>query len=211
MDTCRGPILDTKLEVYSGSCGNQTLVVRNNNALECGTRQSAVAWLSESGETYRIRVHGQPGAFLLESKKTPFNDVCFGSVSVDELLTEPNKTIEGTTIGATATGEGSLFGGTDTIRCQLQPYNGSPGVWYSFNGRLGELSLRVCGESEFSPLVTVFVGGNDCSSLSCSSQTTADACIEGVQLVGMETTYYLLVRGSSDTGDFIISREDEGI
>ncbi|QEC54591.1 choice-of-anchor D domain-containing protein [Flavisolibacter ginsenosidimutans] len=53
--TCTGTFFDTKLSVYSGTCGSLTCVTANDNA--CG-QLAAVTWNTTSGTDYYILVHG---------------------------------------------------------------------------------------------------------------------------------------------------------
>ncbi len=54
-----GSDYDTKIEIYTGSCGSLSCVVDNDDF--CGL-QSQVNWASANGVTYYIRVHGFSGA-----------------------------------------------------------------------------------------------------------------------------------------------------
>jgi len=56
--TCGGASWDTKLSVYSGTCGSNQCVVGVDDS--CGLQQE-VSWDSVDGETYMILVHGFGG------------------------------------------------------------------------------------------------------------------------------------------------------
>ncbi len=71
VSTCTAASYDTKLSVFSGSCG--TLVCVGGNDDFCSTR-SQVSWSSVSGTTYHILVHGsgsQTGTFTLSTSTCP--------------------------------------------------------------------------------------------------------------------------------------------
>jgi hypothetical protein len=56
---CTGTSYDSKLDIYTGTCGALTSVACNDDF--CGL-QSQVSWASTAGVQYRIRVHGYAGA-----------------------------------------------------------------------------------------------------------------------------------------------------
>jgi hypothetical protein len=63
VSTCNGTSLNTKVAVYSGSCGILSCVSSNDNFANCGSGlQSQVSWQSISGTEYFILVGGLAGA-----------------------------------------------------------------------------------------------------------------------------------------------------
>lgn len=109
--------LDTRLSVYEGECGAFTCVRADDNA--CGA-QSRVEWISESGKTYYILVHGSSeGSFVLtvdQFVSQQPNDSCenaIGPIFADDQI------VSGSTVG-------SSFDNTEY--CGVS--NTGPGVWY---------------------------------------------------------------------------------
>jgi hypothetical protein len=62
VSTCNGTTFNTKVAVYSGSCGTLTCVASNDDFAGCGSGlQSQVSWQSVSGTDYFILVGGLSG------------------------------------------------------------------------------------------------------------------------------------------------------
>ena len=62
VSTCNGTTFNTKVAVYSGSCGTITCVASNDDFTGCGSgQQSQVSWQSVSGTDYFILVGGLGG------------------------------------------------------------------------------------------------------------------------------------------------------
>lgn len=62
VSTCNGTTFNTKVAVYSGSCGTLTCVASNDDFSGCGSGlQSEVSWQSVSGTDYFILVGGSAG------------------------------------------------------------------------------------------------------------------------------------------------------
>jgi hypothetical protein len=77
---------DTKLSVYTGSCGSMSPVTMNDDA--ASSYRSKVAWVAQPGTTYWILVHGfaqASGDFQLEltSAATPSNDECASPIALN--------------------------------------------------------------------------------------------------------------------------------
>ncbi|MBW8051217.1 MAG: hypothetical protein FVQ77_12925, partial [Cytophagales bacterium] len=82
-ETCTGTTFDSKISVYTGSCGAFTCVTGNDDA--CGL-QSRVKWSSTFGTTYYILVHGfgsASGPFNLSFDNTEMtNQACTSPIIV---------------------------------------------------------------------------------------------------------------------------------
>ena len=187
---------DTKLHVYTGGCGVGTLVCETDNDDFCGTR-SGVVFDSVLDTTYYILVSGwmaNTGCYTLDiNHPTPDNDDCFDAEAV--LIGD---SAVGTTLGASFDDVGTC--GTS---------NTGPGVWYSFEGNDGPVTVSTCGAADFDTKIGVFSG--TCGTLACVAGNDDQAGCAGnsseivVQTVAGET-YLVLVHGfQSQSGDFTLS------
>lgn len=121
---CNGTDYDSKLTVYSGTCGALVCETANDDA--CGL-QSEVSFQSDGNTTYYILVHGYlnaTGNFSLNVDCTPVpppNDMIANAIDVDQVgfpYTDPAVAMPAATIES-----GSPAG------CDL---TGANGVWYKF-------------------------------------------------------------------------------
>lgn len=202
--TC-GSSFDTKLGVFTGSCGDLSCVDGNDD--DCGL-QSSVTFVSSVGVTYSIFVTGfgsAAGDFELSiTCEDPLeNDIC-----EDALLVECGDVVFGSTEDATTTSISSC--GTTL--------NTSGGVWYEFEGDGSTVTLTTCNPgTNYDTKIGVFSG--DCGDLVCvdgnddqgggfdpACNVTGNGFNRGSTVV-FETedgvSYFILVTGfSSNTGDF---------
>lgn len=185
-----GSAYDTKLDIYTGSCGALTSVVCNDDF--CGL-QSQVTWGSTLGVTYYIRVHGfagATGAFTLNIICQPINDNCSGAININ-----CGQSIAGTNVGATADAAPVCTGTTN------------PGVWYTFIGAGGTETVNTCTGTSFDTKISVYSG--TCATLVCEGGND-DFCglqsqVSFVSIAG--TRYYVLVHGfGGATGNFTLTR-----
>ena len=189
---------DTKISVFSGSCGGLVCVGGNDDGAGCINFQSLFTFNSVAGTNYLILVHGfgsATGDFTLSltcvAPPPPLtNDLCANAIPIT-----CNSTITGTTVGSTTDNAGTC-GTTNT----------APGVWYSLLGNGKIVEVNTCSGTAYDSKISVFSGS--CGSLVCVDGND-DAC--GLQssvtfssVPG--TTYYILVHGfSSATGAFTLS------
>jgi hypothetical protein len=197
VETCGGITnYDTKLSVFSGSCGALTCVAGNDDA--CGL-QSRVITTTSPGQLYYILVHGfgtATGNFSITATlggAPSGNDACAGALPV-----ACGSTVSGTTVGSSFDNVG--FCGTG---------NTAPGVWYQVIGTGGIISATTCGAgTNYDTKLSVFSGS--CGSLNCVDGDDDDftCSFSGLQsVVDWSSTpgqiYYILVHGfGSATGSF---------
>lgn len=196
--TCNSvaPTYDTKVSVFSGTCGAMTCVQGRDDG--CGTRSRVPTFTSVIGTNYLILVHGfsnATGAFTLTNTSAPappplVNDDCSGALPIT-----PNGTVSGTTVGAnTETGLPGSSCGTSISQA---------GVWYTVQGNGDLFEFSTCGAASFDTKLSVYEGTN--CVLSCLTGND-DACGTRSQTAGIVSaigqTYYVLVHGFSGTGTF---------
>ncbi len=200
VSTC-GSSYDTKLTVYTGSCGSFTCVGGDDDDFTCSVSllHSLVEFASVPGETYYILVHGfgsSTGTYELsvDCVSGPENDLCS-----DALPIECGETVNGTTVNAS--NDGAPFCGTS---------NTAPGVWYTFVGTGGDVTASTCGPG-FDTKLTVYTGS--CGSFTCvggddddptCSFSSLRSRVDFTSVAG--ETYYILVHGfGSSSGNFELS------
>jgi subtilisin-like proprotein convertase family protein len=182
---------DTKVDVYTGTCG--ALVCVGGNDDFCGL-QSQFTWATTAGVTYYIRVHGFAGAtgpFTLNIACQPVNDNCSAALNIN-----CGQSLNGTTVGASI--DAAPFCGT-TIT--------APGVWYTFIGSGGIETVNTCSAASYDTKLSVYSG--TCGALVCVGGND-DFCGLRSQVTFPTTAgtrYYVLVHGfSSAQGTFTLTR-----
>lgn len=132
---------DSKLTVYTGSCGVFTCVTMNDDIN--AAFKSKVAWQATAGQTYYVMVHGfgtATGTFTLNitADPTPSNDLC-GSATV---VTGTLGSMGGTLVGAT--GDNSTITSSTLATCATQ--NTYWDVWYSWTAACSDpVTFATCG------------------------------------------------------------------
>ncbi|NOT51988.1 MAG: T9SS type A sorting domain-containing protein [Chitinophagaceae bacterium] len=192
ISTCTGTAYDSKIGVFSGSCGSLICVTGNDDA--CGL-QSSVTFTANTGTTYYVLVTGfgsATGAFTLTRTSVLPNDLCTGAITIN--------------CGQTITGSTACGATTDAVATCVTALNTAPGVWYRFVGDASPVTLSLCGSS-YDTKIGVFTG--TCTALTCVTGND-DFC--GVQSqvtfnTNAGVTYYILVTGfSTNTGNFTLTR-----
>ena len=186
--TCGGITnFDTKLHVYTGSCGSLACVAGNDD--NCSL-QSKVSWASTPGTTYYIYVSGYAsnvGDFTLSASctyNTPPsepNDNCGDAIAL-----ACGDTVSGSTAYATVSDSGTVCGPTIT----------APGVWYVHTGTGDDVTISTCGTSSFDTRLSVFNGA--CGALNCiGGNDDFSGCGTGTSQYTFSTVngvqYYILV------------------
>jgi hypothetical protein len=132
LSTCGNATYDTKISVFTGTCGAFTCVAGNDDAPGCADNSSEAVFLSTNGTTYFVYVHGYgdaQGAFSLAMTCAPGctpveNDDC---ATATNILIQPL---------------GGCEASTGTTVCAYAPALPNPpcdpfapinDVWYTFN------------------------------------------------------------------------------
>lgn len=200
LSTCNpGTGYDTKISVYSGTCG--ALVCETGNDDDLGGSPlfcSTAEFLSTPGVTYNILVHGfgtATGDFELsvECIPPPPNDLCEDAIRV-----RCGDTVMGDTRLATAAGAPA----TD---CFDDPFSDDlgAGIWYTFHGTGDFVTLSTCGMANYDTKIDVFTGS--CDALTCvAGNDDGLGCAGLTSEVGFQSvagqTYYIYVSGFAITG-----------
>jgi hypothetical protein len=132
LSTCSNADYDTKISVFSGSCGNFTCVAGNDDAPDCTGNTSQLVFLSTTGTTYWVYVHGYgnaQGTFTLSLSCAPGctpveNDNCTNPTLLSLQPTGGCEASTGTTLCAYAPA---------TPNPPCDPFAPINDVWYTFN------------------------------------------------------------------------------
>ena len=200
LSTCNNANYDTKISVYSGSCGALVCVGGQDDNFDAGCLNftTKLTVVTTIGQQYWVLVHGfgqATGDFTLSidcvNPVVP-NDLCDGAIPIS-----CGSTVSGTTTGSTFDNVG--FCGTS---------NTTGGVWYSFEATSPSSVLSTCNSATYDTKISVFSGS--CGALSCvgGQDDNFDAgCQNFTTELTVSTTpgetYYVLVHGFGQaTGDF---------
>lgn len=193
--TCPDNTYDTKLNVYTGACGALVCMAGNDDIIQ-GVYCSSVGFVAEAGVTYYILVQGyndETGPFDLSVTCAGITaDQCQGALPI-----ACGEIMQGSTVDATE--DNAPFCGTGIS---------APGVWYSFFGNGGQMSISTCPDEEYDTKLNVYTGpcnalvclaGNDDASPGVYCSTVTFASTDGVE-------YFVLVQGyDGEVGPFNLS------
>lgn len=202
VSTCNAANFDTKISVFTGTCGALTCVGDNDDGPGCLLFTSQLGFVSEAGTKYLILVHGFDvafGDFDLTVSCQPIilpNDLCSGALPI--------------ACGDVVTGSTGLATPEAAAPCIVP--NTSAGVWYRLTGTDQLVTATTCNAGNlFDTKISVYTG--TCDSLICVNGNDDDfSCLfdpffSTVSWIAMAgTDYYILVHGfSADTGTFELS------
>ena len=204
--TCNAADFDTRITIYSGSCGSLACVAGNDDGPTCSGYTSEASFQTTVGVDYYIFVHGygnslaEQGNFTLSLSCSaacaplPGNDACGSAQSL-------NVYVAGS---CTPTAGSNLCAADATANPTCDPWGIIQDVWYTFNtGANASLSIDL-------QAITANPNGLKMALYSSCGGTEID-CFSGgagVQSIGglsSVTDYYLQVWSSSiDEGDFTV-------
>ncbi|GJM31504.1 MAG: hypothetical protein DHS20C18_05050 [Saprospiraceae bacterium] len=217
VSTCNaGTDFDTKMGVFSGSCGSLVCVGGNDDSPDPGcqlppnnfNRFSKVTFASTEGTTYYILVTG----FLSAAGNFELSIDCVDPPMVDPTC-ENATPVEcgGAYVGSTTNGLVN-----DLSNCNGVRLNTARGVWYVLEGNNSFVTVSTCGENtDFDTRLGVFSG--DCGALTCvaaNDNSNIPGCLYNGRASEVSfpafagTTYYIYVTGSFNaTGNFDLNLE----
>ncbi|MFZ1692561.1 MAG: fibronectin type III domain-containing protein [Flavobacteriales bacterium] len=192
VSTCPDEQYDTKLNVYTGTCGALVCVGGNDDAngdVFCST----VSFVSEAGVDYLVLVqgyNGDTGPFTLTATCAGITaDVCQGALPI-----ACGNTYAGTTESATS--DAAPFCETGIT---------APGVWYTLTGNGQQVSISTCPDEQYDTKLNVYSGS--CTALVCvaGNDDAGDDgyCSTVVFFAEAGAQYFVLVQGyDGETGQF---------
>lgn len=189
---------NTKISVFEQEFLSTNINCIGGNDDACANFASEITISTTLDISYYILVHAynSTGNFELSVDAVDCagssNDFCTEALPIN-----CGETISGTTIGGTDSGE-SNFCIANII---------SPGIWYSFIGIGEEVIFSTCSSNtDYDTVISIFDG--PCSNINCIGGND-DACTnnasEASVFTTLGTTYYILVHGFNDTGNFDLS------
>lgn len=195
---CDAADFDTKISVFSGSCGSLVCVDGNDDFTGCTGNTSEISFVASSGTDYFILVHGFSGDvgdfdLTVTCLPPPSNDLCTSAISLS--------------CGDIVTGNTTLATNDTSLNDCSIDLSTSPGVWYSFvaDASGNGVTFSLCSDNtDFDTKMGVFSGS--CGALVCEA-TDDDFCsFFGPSQVSLCTTvpnqtYYVYVTGFG-SGDF---------
>ena len=204
----RGSNFDTLLAVYTGdSLSDLTETTSNDDT--GGTRQSAVRFSAQRGQTYRIAVDGWDG----ESGTVVLNWRAFSAAAVLEVATDnfaPSVSI----IGASGRSTGGNVGaGKESDEPDHAGDSGGASVWWTWAApTTGPVTFDTRG-SNFDTLLAVYTGGslNDLTAIASNDDTDDWLLQSEVRFSAQQgQTYHIAVDGYGGATGTIILNWQEG-
>lgn len=191
--TCNQASYDTKISIFSGTCGSLSCEGGNDDGAGCSGFTSEITVNTNPGTLYYILVHGfggASGAFDLTAtlgSPPSGNDVCGGALPI-----VCGQTASGTTVGTTFDNVGTC--GTT---------NSAPGVWYTTVGNGDIYVATTCSGTSYDSKISVFEG--NCGNLQCVDGNDDDCGLQSTVSWNSTpgTQYFILVHGfGTSTGSF---------
>ncbi len=205
--TCSNADYDTRISVYSGSCGILACVAGNDDAPTCAGYTSVASFGTSVGVDYYIFIHGygnaqaDQGAFTLSlTCSTP----CTPVPSNDDCVTASSLSVSSAG-GCTPTAGSNLCAANASIgNPSCDPFGVIQDVWYTFNTGVNSgvsIDLQAVSANPNGLKMALYdgCGGNE---VSCFNGVSG---IQSVTGLTAGTDYYLQIwTGSTDEGDFTI-------
>jgi hypothetical protein len=191
VDTCTSDF-DTKIIVFSGTCGALSVIGCNDDSAFCGpgSVQSSLSFPCTVGTTYYICAGGyggQSGNLNIRAYSvctgTPANDLCSGAVALAENVYYPQNT------GCASDDSG--------LSCLATDYHG---VWFTYTPAVsGWANVDTCG-SDFDTKIEVFSGAcGALTSLGCNDDADCGSGLTLQSSFGFSciagTTYHICAGG----------------
>ncbi len=199
---CNGTDFDSKLTVYSGTCGSLVCETANDDA--CGL-QSEVTFQSDGNTTYYILVHGflnDTGNFSLSVDCTPVpppNDMIANAIDVDQIGFPYTDAAVAMPAATTENG--------NPVDCDI---TGANGVWYKFTTDVAGSADATIVSPAGTSSVTFYTAADENATETdltlvnqntnlCTLSTTASITTEANQ------TYYVFVLNTDSISDIVIN------
>ncbi len=204
--TCNAANYDTKISVFSGSCGSLACIGGLDDTSGCAGFSTQFDFPATAGSPVRVLVHGfgaATGTFTLSMSflgGAPANDDCDAAIPV---------AVPSTTAGSTN------FSAIDNSFPACGTSITAGGVWYEVTGTGNQLRASTCNDAAYDTKLTVYC--QDCATPTCIvGVDDTVGCAGFTTQADWETepgaTYRILVHGfSTATGDFNLTVSDLGI
>ncbi|MBK8340471.1 MAG: T9SS type A sorting domain-containing protein [Flavobacteriales bacterium] len=158
VSTCgAGTLFDTRLDVYTGTCGSLTCYNLSDDKGGACTTRSQLEFYAQAGQTYYIAVHSATPFIDCQFEIAigcgaacvpPANDVCGSAIGLTTYLTDNTTFFPGVpTAGDNGCAQNDPF-----TSCSLLANN--QGMWYSFNSGTNTIHYLTLNTFDQDPLLT---------------------------------------------------------
>ncbi|MBL7950761.1 MAG: T9SS type A sorting domain-containing protein [Flavobacteriales bacterium] len=209
LSTCDAADFDTKISVYSGSCGALACVAGGDDAPGCDGNTSTVSFPTNSGTSYYAFVHAyedQVGTFTLSLSCAPTcspvaaNDDCSGAVLLD---------VSGIGLCQPTSGNNTCAFAPGTANPPCDPFSPIIDIWYQFeSGPFTSFLVYATALSAEGVNIALY---RDCGTPEYVECETGLNAVWPLNNLEPESTYYLRMwnGGGPDAGTFAVCVETD--
>lgn len=195
LSTCINFGYDTKINVYSGICGNLVCEAGNDDGGGCA-QGSTVSFVAAVGTPYLILVQGYDGGtgefeMTVACAAPPANDDRASAVPIS-----CNQSLDGTTVNA-----------TNDVAPECFTAIQAPGVWYTFTGVADPVLISTCESLDYDSRINVYSGSpGELVCVAGNDDTPGVGLCSTVNFVpDPSEQYFILVQGyDGETGTFML-------
>ncbi|HPF90195.1 MAG TPA: T9SS type A sorting domain-containing protein, partial [Flavobacteriales bacterium] len=209
LSTCGAADFDTKISVYSGTCGQLTCVAGVDDAPGCSGNTTELYFPSEAGVPYLVLVHAYQdgtGTFTLTASCAA---TCSPIAANDDCANAEALPLENTNgcIPTVGSNECAFASGVPNPPCD--PYDPVVDVWYAFNtGTQESITIFIAALGSEPLNAAVYTACGSIEYLDC------ETALDGPwQINGLEPDMDLLLRvwngGGPDAGNFAVCIESD--
>lgn len=209
LSTCGSADFDTKISVFSGTCGELECVAGVDDAPDCEGNTTELHFPSEAGVVYLIMVHAYQdatGTFTLTASCAPTcspiaaNDACANAEAL--LVEDTNGCIP--TVGSN---ECAFASGIPNPPCD--PYDPIVDLWYAFNtGTQEDITVFIAALGSAPLNAAVYADCGTIEYIACETGLTGPWQINGLQ-PGADLLLRVWNGGGPDAGNFAICIESD--
>ncbi|NHM06969.1 T9SS type A sorting domain-containing protein [Flavobacterium sp. CYK-4] len=202
---------DTSVMVYTGTSGNLTLVIANDDDNSCGvglTTRSRLSFNSDGSTTYYIAIEGwnatSTGAYTMDVTCDAVNPP---AVENQTCLTALNLEVDGSIL----TSDNS-YGDVTATQPTCDTFGSIQDVWFSFVAPSSTVDCTVTIGTMTSANFAIYSGACDAlTSIACNANLTTPFTQSLTTLTAGETYYVQVWSGGSEQGEFNISLSDPSV
>lgn len=209
LSTCDAADFDTKISVFTGTCGALSCVAGVDDAPGCGGNSTELFFASEAGVPYLVLVHAYEDAFGTFTLSASCAPTCSPIAGNDDCANAEALPLENTngcipTVGSNAC---AFASGVPNPPCD--PYDPVVDVWYAFNtGTQESITIFIAALGSEPLNAAVYTACGSIEYLDC------ETALDGPwQINGLEPDMDLLLRvwngGGPDAGNFAVCIESD--
>lgn len=202
---------DTSVLVYTGTSGNLTLVIANDDDNTCGaalTTRSRLTFNSDGATTYYIAVEG----WNATSTGTFNMDVTCAAVNPPAVDNQTCASALNLEVDASVLTSDNSFGDVTATQPTCDLFGSVQDVWFSFVAPSSTVDVTVSRGTMASANFAVYSGTCDAlASLACNANLAAPFTQSLTTLTAGNTYYVQVWSNGAEQGDFTISLSDPSI